>query len=553
MTPISPTAFVLRASAIGHAARAQAESEKGGATGVVWGHNASVSWSSLPSSAALLVLGVFAFTGASSCTVAAQDSSGGRDAGGAGNTARDGSSLSDQAAGDETTDAWSSPPTALDGGVDAEAAAPGDAGPAAAGTGEICSSEWPQSDWLAVYRTMLATDAMGNSYVALNYGDNRPLDDDASAPPQLNLGTPSSRVGTGFAVAKFDDGCHLLWVREFGTSAPNSYGAEALVIATDSASNVTILGSFTGSVDFGAGTLTVPGGSTTLNGVLLRLDSTGATVFSRQFATTGSGTQTTLFDLAVTPSGVSTVALQTDSDTDFGSGPDSASLLVGAMWNNYVVQFDGTGKVLFRETVPSINSSVASIYDLATNESGFLWTMGVEASLFAPSVVAPQSVTMGVTASGAFAWQEADAAAPVSAAGPGGAVGLEVGGSSMTLQAFASDGTSPWTTSTPIAGSALGEGLTVDATGDPVVVGDFRGTVTFGSTPALTSAGGQDVDVQVFDPTGHLLSASAWGTPDDDEPGGIGVDPAGNLLVAGSSSQSGVGATSRVFFVKLAR
>jgi hypothetical protein len=501
----------------------------------------------------LCVLCVLAFTGVSSCTPAAQDSSGGREAGGAGDTPLDSSFLSDQAAGGETTDASPSPPTAPDAGVDAEAEAPGDAGTAATGTGEMCISEWPQSDWLAVYRTLLATDAMGNSYVALNYGDNRPLDDDASAPPQLNLGTPSPRVGAGLAVAKFDDGCHLLWVREFGTSAPNSYGAEALVIATDAASNVTILGSFTGSVDFGAGTLTVPAGSTTLNGVLLRLDSNGATVFSRQFVTTGSGTQTTAYDLAVTPSGISTIALQTDSDTDFGSGPDSASILLGATWNNYLVQFDATGKVLFRETVPSINSSVASIYNVATNASGFLWTIGVAESLFSPTVVSPQVLTMGVTASGAFAWQQADASAPPIAAGPGGAVELEVGGSSMTLQDFASNGTSPWTTSTPIAGSAGGGNLTIDATGAPVVVGDFQGTVTFGSTPPLTSAGGQDVDVQVFDPTGHLVSASAWGTPDDDEPGGIGVDPAGNLLVAGTSSQSGVGATSRVFFVKLAR
>jgi hypothetical protein len=498
-----------------------------------------------------VLLGVFAFTGASSCALAAQDSGGGHDAGGAGDTAGDSSSLSDQTAGDATTGASPSPLTALDAGGDAEAEPPGDAGPAP-GTGEICSSEWPQSDWLAVYRTMLATDTMGNSYVALNYGDNRPLNDDASA-PQLNLGTPSPRVGTGLAVAKFDDGCHLLWVREFGTSAPNSYGAEALVIATDTASDVTILGSFTGSVDFGAGTLTVPADPPVLNGVLLRLDSNGATVFSRQFVTKGSGTQTTAYDLAVTPTGISTIALQTDSDTDFGSGPDSTSLLLGATWNNYLVQFDATGQVLFRETVPSINSSVASIYDLATNASGFLWTIGIAASIVSPSVVSPEVLTMGVTASGAYAWQEADASGPPIAAGPGGAVELEVGGSSMTLQDFASDGTSSWTTSTPIAGSALGGNLIIDATGDPVVVGYFRGAVTFGSTAPLTSIGGQDVDVQVFDPTGHLVSASAWGTPDDDEPGGIGVDPAGNLLVAGSSSQAGVGATSRVFFVKLAR
>jgi hypothetical protein len=514
-----------------------------------------------------------ALTSATSCSTASPDAGGAPDAG-PGNTAitgSDGSDGLDAAAGGEAADGGSpastgsadasvdgapSPDGGAAGPTGADAAAPlqGDGGDAASGSVAMCRTLWPQTDWLSVYRTMMATDAQGNSYVALNYGDNRPLNDHAGA-PQLNLGAPPSRFGAGFAVARLDDACNLVWVREFGSGAADSYGAEAIAIGTDAASDVTILGDFTGSVDFGAGTLTTPSG--VANGVLLRLDANGATVFSRQFvsptSSTGVGTQTEEYDLAVTPGGVSTVALQADSHTDFGSGPDSASLLLGAASNNYLVQFDATGQVLFRKTVPSIDSSVASIFNLATSASGFLWTLGTAASLVSPNVTPPQDLVMGVSASGAFAWRQDLASWPLIAAGPGGAVEGYAGGNSMTLQALAADGTSGWTTSSTIDGDVLGGRLAVGATGEPVLVGSFRGTMSFGSAPPLASAGGQDVGYWTFDTTGHLVSMGAWGTPDDDQAGGVGVDPAGNVLIAGSSTPPGGAATSQVFFVKLPR
>jgi hypothetical protein len=72
----------------------------------------------------------------------------------------------------------------------------------------------------------------------------------------------------------------------------------------------------------------------------------------------------------VTPSGMSTIAVYADSDTNFGSGEDEASLLLGEQANSYLVQFDASGKVLFRETASSINPSVNSIYDLAAGPNG---------------------------------------------------------------------------------------------------------------------------------------------------------------------------------------
>src|SRR5580692_11703071 len=187
---------------------------------------------------------------------------------------------------------------AVEGGAGEASTLAPDAGPAVEDGGAICSSVWPQSGGLLVSHVLSAVDTAGNTYVALDYDNNRPLDDDASAPPQLNLGSPSPQFpAPGFAVAKFDDSCNLVWVREFGPSgAAYSIGVEADVIATDTASDVIILGDFFGSVDLGAGTLT--SGPQIDNGVLLRLDETGKTVFSRQFVNTRSGSSTTLYSLA---------------------------------------------------------------------------------------------------------------------------------------------------------------------------------------------------------------------------------------------------------------
>jgi hypothetical protein len=437
---------------------------------------------------------------------------------------------------------------------DAGASMQGDAGPAMAGANELCRSEWPQSGGLLVPNMYAATDAAGNSYVAVNFVDNRPLSDDAGPPPQLNFGAPPSQVLDGFAIAKFDDACNMVWVREFGpASAPYSYGAQTVRIATDAASNVTILGDFFGSVDFGKGMLTA--GSEIDNGFLLRLDSTGKTVFSTQFVNTRSGTSIMESDLAVTQAGVSTIAVYADSDTDFGNGQDSVSLLLGVKSSNDLVQFDTSGKVLFRKTVPSIDSSLSAIYGLATNASGFLWGAAVGTSLSSPSVMNYPKLTVGITASGASAWQQTVTEDPLIAAGPSGAVTFSSPGSSSTetLQGLASDGSTQWTVSTTIPSGTPQRGLlVVDSSGNPLILDLFRGTIAFGSAPALTSAGGNDLVYQTFDATGHLRSTGAWGGPEDDDYGGIGVDPAGNLLVAGNTTPLTGATTSRVFFVKLA-
>lgn len=70
------------------------------------------------------------------------------------------------------------------------------------------------------------------------------------------------------------------------------------------------------------------------------------------------------------------------------------------------------------------------------------------------------------------------------------------------------------------------------ATEDVWVLGDFRGQVTFQSSP-VSSAGGGDIFLLRFSSAGQLLSVRLFGGPGEDYARGLELDPFGRALVAG--------------------
>jgi hypothetical protein len=431
-----------------------------------------------------------------------------------------------------------------------------DAAPPTTGGAQVCLSQWPQPDGIEVNWSGVATDATGNAYAVFDFDHGQlPADPEAGAPSPFNLGAPPSRVPNGFAVAKFDGACNLVWVREYGPQSGGTFGADALGVATDAQGNVTIAGYFEGSIDLGAGIVTAASG-VIADGFLLRLAPSGTTVFAKTFLDTRAGTSFGVSGPAVTPAGVSTIAVDDNTDTDFGSGQELS--LLGPQAEDELVQFDGAGNVLFRKPDSSINPSIGTVTQIVTNASGFLWTVGTEPSIFSSTAVRPTTALFGVSASGTYAWEEApvtNAVYPRIAAGAAGAIVYNVydaPGSGETLTGLASDGATAWTTTTPseLNGSL---GFVVDGKGYPVVLGSFQGTATSGSASPVTSVGNEDLAYQVFDSTGHLVSIGSWGTPGNDRYAGVGVDASGNIVMTSASSPLMAEDTTSVSFVKLAR
>jgi len=89
--------------------------------------------------------------------------------------------------------------------------------------------------------------------------------------------------------------------------------------------------------------------------------------------------------------------------------------------------------------------------------------------------------------------------------------------------------------SSVVAGTQ-GSKLATDSSGNVYVTGWFQNSVNFDPGPGVTnlaSAGGNDVFVAKYSPTGALVWADDMGGGDDDRGYGIAVDPSGNVYTTG--------------------
>lgn len=77
------------------------------------------------------------------------------------------------------------------------------------------------------------------------------------------------------------------------------------------------------------------------------------------------------------------------------------------------------------------------------------------------------------------------------------------------------------------------ESMVVDGGGNLTIAGYFSGTVDFGGG-VLSSAGGDDVFVVRLDPSGNHVWSQRYGDVQGDQGKGVGVDPQGNVYVAGT-------------------
>ncbi len=78
--------------------------------------------------------------------------------------------------------------------------------------------------------------------------------------------------------------------------------------------------------------------------------------------------------------------------------------------------------------------------------------------------------------------------------------------------------------------------MTLDAEGQPVLVGTFGGTVDFGGGALISSGGqdGKDVFVAKFDTTGKHLWSRGFGGPSGQSADSLAVDATGAALLAGT-------------------
>jgi hypothetical protein len=198
--------------------------------------------------------------------------------------------------------------------------------------------------------------------IAMDGSDNVLLLVEFAGTVDFGGGPLVSAGSTDMAIAKFDSAGNHLWSARFGDSDIQRPSG----ITTDSFDNVLVTGEFRGTVDFGGGPL-VAAGLGTLDIFLVKFDSGGSHVWSRQFGDTLNqwGRQ-----VAVDPWDSVLLAVYFEGGVDFGGGV----LTSGGDQDAAVAKFDASGNHLWSAAFGGTGMQKA--FDVAADDQGNLLLAG---------------------------------------------------------------------------------------------------------------------------------------------------------------------------------
>ena len=114
----------------------------------------------------------------------------------------------------------------------------------------------------------------------------------------------------------------------------------------------------------------------------------------------------------------------------------------------------------------------------------------------------------------------------------GGGPLVSAGGTDLYVAKYSPTGTHLWSKSFGDAAGQLAKGVAVDTAGNIVITGTMNGSFSFGGA-SLTSLGGGDVFVAKLSPTGAHLWSKRFGDSQPQVGSGTAVDAAGNVFLSG--------------------
>jgi hypothetical protein len=393
-----------------------------------------------------------------------------------------------------------------------------------AGGGEIFVAKYDRNGQLlwamqaggtgSAHGSAIATDGHGNSYITGSLNGTATFGAGEDNETVLRAGDAESEM----FVAKYDrDGGRLLWATRAG-GADIDVGAG---IATDSAGNSYVTGTFNGTATFGAGednetVLRDAGGGEIF---FAKYDRSGRLLWAMQAGGTGSAHGSAI---ATDGHGNSYITASFNGTATFGAGEDNETVLRAgdAESEMFVAKYDRDGRLLWATQASSIrvdeeddSEGYASGSGIATDPRGHSYVTGT--LLFGP-------VTFG----------------------PGGdneTVLRDAGGGEIFVAKYDRNGQLLWAMQAGGTGSAHGSAIATDGHGNSYITASFNGTATFGAgedNETVLRAGDAESEMFVakYDRDGRLLWATQEVTLYDDigvRSRGIATDPRGNSYVTG--------------------
>ncbi len=322
--------------------------------------------------------------------------------------------------------------------------------------------------------TSLWRDATGN--LMLGGGFEGAADFDPGAGSQFL----TSVGGTDGFVAAFSANGGLLWARRFGGTASDM----VFDVAADAAGNVYAAGGFAGEAD----ALPEPGGQVVSDGAapdgfVLALDAGGAVRWA--FSIGGVQNDGTAA-LTVTTNGSVVVGGTFRGLADFGPGTSTSQLTAAGGADAFVASYSSAGTLRWTRALSGIADEDVQIGGLAADGSS------------------------GVAVSGSFA------GTTVFSPGAGSASRTSLGPSDWYAARFDGSGNLQTVFSVGGVGADIAPRLSVDADGNLLATGGFRGSVDFDPGPSsqiLTSlaTSGSDAFAARYTPAGSVLWARSFG------------------------------------------
>ena len=317
----------------------------------------------------------------------------------------------------------------------------------------------------------IATDSAGNVYVVGSYYGS----------VTIGLTTLNGTGSSDVFVAKYDTSGTVQWARSIGGTSADFGQA----IATDSSGNVYVIGRYVGSVTIGSTTLNSAGSN---DAFVAKYDTIGTV----QWATSIGGGDSDNGHGIATDSGGNVYVV--------GSYYDSVTIgsitLTGSYDDAFVAKYDTSGTVQWARSIGGTSYDYG--YGIATDSAGNVYVVG---SYYG-------SVTIGLTTLNS------------------------TGSSDAFVAKYDTSGTVQWALSIGGTSADYVYGIATDSGGNVYVTGYYAGSVTIGST-TLNSAGSNDAFVAKYDTSGTVQWALGIGGTSFDRGFGIATDSGGNVYVVG--------------------
>jgi hypothetical protein len=283
------------------------------------------------------------------------------------------------------------------------------------------------------------------------------------------------------------------WSKAFG-STTNDVGQ---AVAFDGSGNMYATGYFQGTVNFGCGSLS-SNGTTYPDAFLAKYSSTGTCLWSKRlggiYDDAGTGVVVDPNNNVIVTGTVG--GYVTGTTVDFGGGP----IAIYRDPNIFVAKYAADGTYQWAKTFgSSIGGSNIKPYAVAVDASG------------------------NVAVTGSFQNTIDFGGGPIAANG-------------FSTDAFAfklnSAGTHVWSKGMGGTTNESGRGIAFDPSGNVIVSGFFTGAVNFGCS-TLTSAGGDDIFLVKYSPTGACQWSKQFGDTYHQEAFAVAVDSSSNIILTG--------------------